>query len=555
MLHFSTVQIDKKMKRTLIILAATCSLSTAEAKWNTSDTDHTLIGAEGQYGQAVIHTATTPNGSTVVTWLKTPGINYDDPAFGYYLYMQIYDAEGNAIFPQEGKQVSGQPTDSWVSDYGLTCMENGDILIAYNDKRSGENRVYAYRYTEQGTSVWDAAGILIPSSATVNPGRDLAAQIVASDENIYVAFSHAEEWEEPATEENWQPNPWFPDEEMPEYVTIVKEEYQLLLLNAADGSRAWDKTVSIETSSLFTYPAPEGNVYSLYTDDICALYAEKITSDGANAWDEPVAISEDPLSFYGFLPSLEAAPAEDGSLAIALNVPNEWISYMAITKLSPDGETFFEPICGNEDKNTGLSSYAAIATRGDKTMAAWPWEYSSSQKHMWVNMFENQGAGGYAWQGDKQYGLCLDTNTDWGMKAVKVVPQANGWVVIYGNCTSWNGANFMVVKLNDEGDEMWRKQICEPDFKCSGLSVEADAKKAIIFYTCDMEYDSNWEPIVGEGGMFVMCVDLTNGEDPVGIQQLSTASGSKVMDLQGRISDHQQSGQTYIIDGKLRMMK
>lgn len=157
-----------------------------------------------------------------------------------------------------------------------------------------------------------------------------------------------------------------------------------------------------------------------------------------------------------------------------------------------------------------------------------PWEYSSSQKHMWVNMFENQGAGGYAWQGDKQYGLCIDTNTDWGMK---------------------------VVKLNDEGDEMWRKQICEPDFKCSGLSVEADAKKAIIFYTCDMEYDSNWEPIVGEGGMFVMCVDLTNGEDPVGIQQLSTASGSKVMDLQGRISDHQQSGQTYIIDGKLRMMK
>ena len=138
---------------------------------------------------------------------------------------------------------------------------------------------------------------------------------------------------------------------------------------------------------------------------------------------------------------------------------------------------------------------------------------------MWVNMFENQGAGGYAWQGDKQYGLCLDTNTDWGMKAVKVVPQANGWVVI------------------------------------SGLSVEADAKKAIIFYTCDMEYDSNWEPIVGEGGMFVMCVDLTNGEDPVGIQQLSTASGSKVLDLQGRIADHQQSGQTYIIDGKLRMMK
>lgn len=524
------------MKKTLLFMAAAGMLTAAHAEWKMSDMDHTAVGEAGVYGQSGVKTVKTPDGSIAVTWLQTPSdLGYADPDFGYYLHMQIYDAEGNAIFPQEGKLVVAKHTDSWYSDYALTCMDNGDILIGYNDLRTGKSRVYAYRYTQQGTPVWDAEGVLL-SSLTVHEGEesDMSTQIVASGENIYVAFAHSEYWMEKATEDNWSPSPWFPDEEMPDSVSVSSSNYQLSLLNAADGSAVWDEPKQLEISSLFMYPAPEGCLYAVYANEDTALYADKYNAEGKNAWEESVPLWEQPLSSYGFVTKLPVATDDKGGLAIAMNIPNGWVHYNGITYLEPDGGTFFEPISGNEDPNTGDSEMAELAVKGDKIFAAWPYAYSSSQNYMWCNEFDKSGLGEYSWEGDRKYGLSLDMNDMWGMKAVKVVPQADGWVVIYGNCTSWSGADFMVVKVSDAGEEMWRKQICESNFKCSGLSVQADEQKAVIFYTCEQEYDDNWELIPGEGGMFVMCVALTDGDTPTAIRSLRSSDDQLYFDLQGR---------------------
>jgi len=64
--------------------------------------------------------------------------------------------------------------------------------------------------------------------------------------------------------------------------------------------------------------------------------------------------------------------------------------------------------------------------------------------------------------------------------------------------------------------------------------VESDGSKAFLFSTCEEEYDDNWNPIVGEGGMFVMCIVLTNGESPSSIEHLSAGSSASCYDLQGR---------------------
>jgi len=524
-------------------------LTAAHAEWKTSDMDQTVIGVQGAYGQSGVKSVKTPNGSVVLTWLQTPDdMLYDDPAYGYYLYMQIFDAEGNALFAQGGKAVVAQHTNSWCSDYALTCMDNGDILIGYNDMRTGKSLVYAYRLTSQGTPVWSAEGVLMPS-LTVHEGaeEDMAAQIVASGENIYVAFAHSEYWMEKATEDNWSPSPWFPDEEMPDSVSVSSSNYQLMLLNAADGAAVWDTPRTLEVSSLFMYPAPEGCLYAVYTDENTALYADKYNAEGKNAWEESVALWEQPLSSYGFVTKLPVATDDQGGLAIAMNIPNGWVHYNAITYLEPDGGTFFEPISGNEDPNTGDSEMAELAVKGDQIFAAWPYAYSSAENYLWCNAFDKSGLGEYAWEGDQKYGIGLDVNDMWGMKAVKVVPQTDGWVVIYGNCTSWSGADFMVVKVSDAGQEMWRKQIAEPDFKCSGLSVQADEQKAVIFFTREQEYDENWELLPGEGGLAMMCVALTDGDTPTAISNLGGQEQQQLyFDLQGRRYDEAQRGMLMI---------
>ena len=55
----------------------------------------------------------------------------------------------------------------------------------------------------------------------------------------------------------------------------------------------------------------------------------------------------------------------------------------------------------------------------------------------------------YFWTDDVMYGTSLEKTEDWGFTPVKVIPVTDGWVVLYGNSTSWNGANFMVVKLTN----------------------------------------------------------------------------------------------------------
>lgn len=123
--------------------------------------------------------------------------------------------------------------------------------------------------------------------------------------------------------------------------------------------------------------------------------------------------------------------------------------------------------------------------------------------------------GDYTWDGDSLLGYSLDQNEMWGLKAIKVIPQPNGWIVLYGNCQSWNGADFYVCKIREDGKVAWKKQIAESNFKSSGFSVVYDDEKAYIFYTCDKEIGDDWEEIPGPGGMRVMCVDISDATNNI----------------------------------------
>ena len=91
------------------------------------------------------------------------------------------------------------------------------------------------------------------------------------------------------------------------------------------------------------------------------------------------------------------------------------------------------------------------------------------------------------------------------------------------------------MKLDDIGETVWTKQICEENFKSSGFSVVYDEYYAYIFYTQEEQYDSNWDVIPGSGGMFVMCVQIAD-EIPSAVSEVKAAQPV--------------STQIYTIDGK-----
>jgi len=176
---------------------------------------------------------------------------------------------------------------------------------------------------------------------------------------------------------------------------------------------------------------------------------------------------------------------------------------------------------------------------------------------MYMNMLQLDGS--YAWNDGKQEGLALDAGSEWGYRPVKIIPQNDGWVVFYGNATDWNTAKFLVCKINDEGETMWSKQLAEGDFRSSGFSIVYDDTYAYIFFTREEEYDENGIIILGSGGLFVMCVDISNAGNPSSIlkpELNNDAANSMVYDLNGRrvIGKPTQRG-IYIVDGKKQVKK
>ena len=107
-----------------------------------------------------------------------------------------------------------------------------------------------------------------------------------------------------------------------------------------------------------------------------------------------------------------------------------------------------------------------------------------------------------------------------------VIPQADGWVVLYGAGTEWNTADFLMCKLNDEGETLWSKQLAEGDFRSSGFAIVNDDQYAYIFFTRDEEYDEHGVIIPNTGGIYVMCVDITKGT-PTGISTTLNEKGER----------------------------
>ena len=191
---------------------AVFAMSTMMANWNPSDIDATKLDKEGANGQVQMKTLRTDDGKIILTWLRGERISN---VFSYQLHLQLFDANGNAQFGDEGIIVCDKRTRTWTTDYGLALASNGDILLAYTDIRNDPNEenaeTYLYRYSQQGEPVWDADGILFPSGKIHENAlsvEDVAPAICVSGNNIFVAANHSEYYMEEANEDNWSPSPW-----------------------------------------------------------------------------------------------------------------------------------------------------------------------------------------------------------------------------------------------------------------------------------------------------------------------------------------------------------
>ena len=522
---------------------AVFAMSTMMANWQPSDIDATKLDKEGANGQVQMKTLRTDDGKIILTWLRGERVN---SVFSYQLHLQLFDANGNAQFGDEGIIVCDKRTRTWTTDYGLALASNGDILLAYTDIRNDPNEenaeTYLYRYSQQGEPVWDADGILFPSGKIHENAlsvEDVAPAICVSGNNIFVAANHSEYYMEEANEDNWSPSPWFPNQQMPDSVLVNNSEWLIVVMDN-DGMMRAEAPMSLDSKIVTMNPAPNGNIYLLYNNQELGLDAQLLTHELNNQWEDPVTVEDRPLSSGMFMPTPLTALADDDVLFISYRVLTDFYGFQVVNSLNPNGATAPEGVSltGHFDGDAGT---AQMGVKQDRAFVAWEYAYSASEKYMNVNVVDNNN--NYFWTDEAMYGLYLDISFDWGFTPVKVIPVSDGWVVLYGISTSWNGATFMVEKLDELGNTVWAKQICEDDFKSSGFSITYDENYAYIFYTQEEEYDDNWDVIPGSGGMYVMCVDIKG--DHTAINEVPTGEGivsTEIYTIDGRRVNQLEKG-------------
>ncbi|MCX6242364.1 MAG: hypothetical protein NTX43_11215 [Bacteroidetes bacterium] len=155
-----------------ITLVITILPGTIHAQWNTNTSVNLQISS---LPIADMQSASTTDGKTWVAFYHENTGNYDMRA-------QLIDANGYKLLGTDGILVSNQPSGSSTWVFNVCVDASNNLIIGYQDLRSGSPQAVLYKISEAGTKLWAADGIVLggglaPYPAALSNGEVAVAWI------------------------------------------------------------------------------------------------------------------------------------------------------------------------------------------------------------------------------------------------------------------------------------------------------------------------------------------------------------------------------------------
>ena len=120
-------------------------------QWNPEPIVVTNLGGD----QAIPRIVAGNKDDFYIAWFSNPnGENYD-------VRMQRFDGQGNAQWEENGRIISDQKSNSWISDYVFTRDDAGNLILVFQDIRTGTSNIFAYKLSPDGENLWGADGLQI----------------------------------------------------------------------------------------------------------------------------------------------------------------------------------------------------------------------------------------------------------------------------------------------------------------------------------------------------------------------------------------------------------
>jgi hypothetical protein len=136
------------------------------AQWNYNTMVNILIS---NLPVADMQQVATTDGKTWIAYYHENSGNYDMRA-------QLIDADGYKLLGDNGILIGNYPSGSATYVYNVCIDSSNNLVVAYQDERSGTDQAVAYKVSQSGAMLWGADGIVLgdglaPYPATLSNGE------------------------------------------------------------------------------------------------------------------------------------------------------------------------------------------------------------------------------------------------------------------------------------------------------------------------------------------------------------------------------------------------
>ena len=161
------------MKKIFFFISTVIMCSQTFGQWNSN----TAVNLEtAALNSADVHAVNTSDGRTYIAFYQQNGSNYDMRA-------QLLDAQGNKLFGPNGILVSNYPTGSATFVFNVNVDQQDNLLIAFQDQRSGTNGTVIHKISPAGVLLWGATGVVLGAGLSPYP-------VALTNNDVMVAWNN-----------------------------------------------------------------------------------------------------------------------------------------------------------------------------------------------------------------------------------------------------------------------------------------------------------------------------------------------------------------------------
>ena len=350
----------------------------------------------------------------------------------YHVYLQRLDHEGHAQWDEDGILVSDHPSMTWLTDWDVAADHEDHAIMVWQDVRTGDNNIFAYRMAPDGSFVWGEDGIQL----STGPGF-VASPIVTVTAANNAVFAWQSEGD------------------------IVMQKL------SPDGTKEWGEWgITLSVSDQLSWPQmiPVGDddvLMKYYYDEGMPwapdryIHLQRFGPGGDPAWDEPTVVYDLGL-MTAHTQIISMAGDGDEGLYIA------WHEYSMsgtaatarMQHVNAEGEIQFEQngviLSGNHGNN---QFYPQVASPGGDDHVYVYWREVTGDQNFTGIYAQKVSPGGDLLWGDQ--GSTLIPLGAHPVSPQYLLPTGQDKVLIYDTQLSATDYSLQAVRLDSEGEAVW----------------------------------------------------------------------------------------------------